>query len=88
MGKKFKRFSLDTVENRWHQHQTVPNNQQIPESNIYRSSMAIVPSLNTNIYGSQINNNLSSSSFKQSQQKDEPNNELQQRPKVYIKLFS
>jgi hypothetical protein len=88
MGKKFKRFSLDTVENRWHQHQTVPTNQQVPESNIYRSSMAIVPSLNTNVYGVQINNNLSSSSsFKQVQQRDEPNNEIQQRPKVHINMF-
>lgn len=82
MGKKLKRFTLDTVESRWHHPYQV-----VPESNIYRSSMAIVPSLNTNIYGLQMNNNINhylSSSFKQTQQKDEFNNDLQQRPKVNI----
>jgi hypothetical protein len=38
MEKKFKRFSLD-------QHQ-----QQISESNIYRSSMAMVPNHDSNVY--------------------------------------
>lgn len=91
IDKKLRRFTLDTVENRWrHSYQTIPNNQQILDSNIYRSSNAIVPSLNANVYGAQINNNnmnhslSSSSSFKQIQQKDESNNELQQRSKVNI----
>jgi hypothetical protein len=87
MGKKLKRFTLDTVDSRWHhQYQLVPNNQQIPESNIYRSSMAIVPSLNAHVYGIQVNNyNVHHlSSFKQAQQKDESSHELQQRPKVNI----
>ncbi|CAF0816295.1 unnamed protein product [Rotaria sp. Silwood1] len=82
MSKKLKRFTLDTVENRWHHpYQTFSNNQQISESNIYRSSMAIVPSLNTNVYGSQMNNNnllLTSVKQSQSQQRDESNNDLQQ----------
>ena len=85
MGKKLKRFTLDTVDNRWHhQYQTVPNNQQTPDLNIYRSSLAIVPSLNANVYGVQINHNLPSSLKQQSQQKDEFSNDLQQRPKVII----
>lgn len=91
MGKKLKRFTFDTAENRWnHQYQIVPNNVQVLDSNNYRSSMAIVPSLNANVYGVQINNNNNntnhhlSSSFKQTQQKDETINDLQQRPKVSI----
>lgn len=48
--KKLKRFTFDTAENRWHhQYQTVP------EANMHRSSMAIVPSLNSNVYGVQTN---------------------------------
>ncbi len=60
MSKKFKRFSLDQ--------------QQTLESNIYRSSMAIVP-----------NNNLNTSiGFKSI--RDESNNDAQQhRTKVIIK---
>jgi hypothetical protein len=89
MGKKLKRFTFDTAENRWnHQYQMMPNNVQVLDSNTYRSSMAIVPSLNSNVYGVQINNNNMNhqllSSLKQAQQKDETINDLQQRPKVSI----
>jgi len=62
MGKKLKRFTFDTAENRWH-----PHPQVVPESNIHRPSMAIVPSLNANI----------SSSLKQYQEINE------QRSKVF-----
>lgn len=59
MGKKLKRFTVDTTDSRWHQqYQMVPNNQQNFDSNIYRSSMGIVPSLNANVYGVQINNDM------------------------------
>ena len=88
MGKKVKRFTLDAVENRWH-NQISSNNQPILESNVCRSSMAIVPSLNANVYGIQINNpnqnlNLSLSSKQaQLQQRDDPShNETQSRLKV------
>jgi hypothetical protein len=92
MGKKLKRFTFDPSENRWnHQYQLVPNNGQILDSNTYRSSVAIVPSLNANVYGVQINNNNNNNNninhrlsppFKQAQQKDEMIYDLQQRPKV------
>ncbi|CAF2196064.1 unnamed protein product [Rotaria magnacalcarata] len=87
MGKKLKRFTLDTVENRWHHPYQTSSNQHISESNIYRSSMAIVPNVNTNVYNIQINNNnnnSSSLSFKhaQLQQRDESINESQHRPKT------
>ena len=63
MGKKLKRFTFDAAENRWHhQYQIVPNNQPIVDSNIYRPSMGIVPSLNANVYGVQINNDPQSRS--------------------------
>lgn len=64
MAKKLKRFTFDTAENRWH-HQY----QIVPEANMHRSSMAIVPSLNSNVYG--VQTNLTNS----------PYNE--QRPKVF-----
>ncbi|CAF2405095.1 unnamed protein product [Rotaria sp. Silwood2] len=69
MDKKFKRYSLD-------QHRTIFNTQQqTSESNIYRSSLAFMPSQKTNIYPSQINNNQNE------QIRDEASNELQeQRP--------
>ncbi len=88
MGKKPKRFTLDTVENRWHHpYQIVPNNQPTSEANIYRSSMAIVPSLNANVYGVQINptvNHNFSTTFKQAHSREEIHNDLHQRPKVII----
>lgn len=59
MGKKLKRFTLDNMDTRWHhQYQMVPNNQLNFDPNIYRSSMAIVPSLNANVYGAQANSDL------------------------------
>lgn len=90
MGKKLKRFTVDTAENRWHNpYQAALMNQQITEANIYRSSLAIVPNLNANIYNIQMNNNNnhnnSSSPVKyiQAQLRDESTSDLQQRPKVY-----
>lgn len=59
MGKKLKRFTLDTMDSRWHhQYQMVPNNSQNFDPNIYRSSMALVPSLNGTVYGAQVNSDL------------------------------
>ena len=59
MGKKLKRFTLDTMDSRWHhQYQMVPNNSQNFDPNIYRSSMAVVPSLNGSVYGAQVNSDL------------------------------
>jgi len=92
MGKKHKRFTLDAIDNRWHQQlQTVPNNQQSSDCNINRSSMAIALGLHTNTNGVQINNNInhnsSPSSLKLPQQREDLINELQQRPKVNIQLF-
>ncbi|CAF1162400.1 unnamed protein product [Adineta ricciae] len=75
VGKRLKRFTTDTTENRWH--------QQMPESNVHRSSMAIVPSLNTNAYGIPVNNNSSHnlSTIKLSQQKDDFHSDVQPRSK-------
>ncbi|CAF3546894.1 unnamed protein product [Adineta steineri] len=86
-GKKHKRFTLDSYENRYYQQfQTVLNNQQVPESNISRLSMAAVPSLNINASGVPTNNNNSHNvsllSFKQSQSRDESNSDIQQKPKT------
>jgi hypothetical protein len=72
MSKKLKRFSLDQ--------------QQTPEPNIYRSSMAIVPD-----HAVQINNNHNTSlAFKQI--RDEPNKDLQQQRskvrKVIYRIFT
>ena len=60
IGKKIKRYSLDQYQ------------QQIPESNIYRSSMAIISSQNS------ANQNVS---FSHKQIREESNNDLQ-RTKV------
>lgn len=80
VGKRLKRFTADTTENRWH--------QQVPESNIHRSSMAIVPSLNTNAYGIPVNNNSSHnlSTIKLSQQKDDFHSDIQPRSKVNLEV--
>jgi hypothetical protein len=88
-GKKHKRFTLDAIDNRWHQQlQTVPNNQQSSESNITRSSMAIALGLHTNTNSVQINNSINhNSSLKLPQQREDLSNELQQRPKVNIQVF-
>ena len=92
MGKKLKRFSLDTPENRTHSYQTVSNHPLLPESNIYRSALAVVPSLNADVYGVQVNNhtamhNGSSSSFSKQPStfqylREESHQESQPRPKV------
>ncbi|UJR28332.1 hypothetical protein I4U23_009574 [Adineta vaga] len=75
MGKRLKRFTGDTTDNRWH--------QTIPESNTHRSSMAIVPNLNTNAYGIPINNNNHNlSQLKFSQHKDDTHSDIQQRPRT------
>ena len=92
LGKKLKRFSLDTPENRSHSYQAVPNHALLPEPNIYRSALAIVPSLNADIYGVQVNNhnpmhNVSSSSLSKQPSssqylREESHQESQPRPKV------
>ncbi|CAF0736311.1 unnamed protein product [Didymodactylos carnosus] len=59
INKRFKRFSLDNEQLEKIDKQ---NQQQTPEPNIYRSSLAIVPNVNNSMYGTHINTTSSSSS--------------------------
>ena len=96
MERIYKRFSSDAAENRSQQPQPGFSHQQMPEPKNYRSSMAIVPSLNANVCSVQMSNNLtrhlSSSSSSLSKQQATPhyhrektNDEYRQPPTVAIR---
>ncbi|CAF0721186.1 unnamed protein product [Didymodactylos carnosus] len=78
--KRFKRFSLDNEQ----LEKLDKQNQQSPEPNIYRSSLAIVPGTNNSMNGMHINTTSSSSSSDQNNLSQQQQQQQQQHREIRL----